>query len=106
MGPSLRCFSARRVKPRVVDGEGVDPFARGRLDDEAVLLDAGLAFERETPWHQKRPPLLFVTLGPRSLKGRLGTGKVRRRPEEVLFRRPISVERTRSPLPKESEEWP
>jgi Asp-tRNA(Asn)/Glu-tRNA(Gln) amidotransferase A subunit family amidase len=29
----------------------------GRLDDEATLLDAGLAFERETPWHTKRPPL-------------------------------------------------
>jgi len=29
----------------------------GRLDDEASLLDAGLAFERETPWHTKRPPL-------------------------------------------------
>ena len=32
----------------------------GRLDDEATLLDAGLAFERETPWHAKRPPL-FAT---------------------------------------------
>jgi len=29
----------------------------GRLDEEATLLDAGLAFERETPWHTKRPPL-------------------------------------------------
>jgi Asp-tRNA(Asn)/Glu-tRNA(Gln) amidotransferase A subunit family amidase len=29
----------------------------GRLDDEATLLDAGLAFERETPWHTRRPPL-------------------------------------------------
>ena len=29
----------------------------GRLDDEATLLDAGLAFERETPWHTQRPPL-------------------------------------------------
>ena len=29
----------------------------GRLDDEATLLDAGLAYERETPWHTKRPPL-------------------------------------------------
>lgn len=29
----------------------------GRLDDEATLLDAGHAFERETPWHTKRPPL-------------------------------------------------
>ena len=29
----------------------------GRLDDEATLLDAGLAFERETPWHTKRPPI-------------------------------------------------
>ena len=29
----------------------------GRLDDEATLLDAGLAFERETPWHTWRPPL-------------------------------------------------
>ncbi len=29
----------------------------GRLDDEATLLDAGLAFERETPWRLRRPPL-------------------------------------------------
>lgn len=29
----------------------------GRLEDEATLLDAGLAFERETPWHTRRPPL-------------------------------------------------
>ncbi len=29
----------------------------GRLDDEATLLDAGLVFERETPWHSRRPPL-------------------------------------------------
>lgn len=29
----------------------------GRLDDEATLLDAGLAFEQETPWHTRRPPL-------------------------------------------------
>lgn len=29
----------------------------GRLDDEATLLEAGLAFERETPWHTIRPPL-------------------------------------------------
>ncbi|MBK5254398.1 MAG: amidase [Vicinamibacteria bacterium] len=29
----------------------------GRLDDEATLLDAGLAFERQTPWHARRPPL-------------------------------------------------
>lgn len=28
----------------------------GRLDDEATLLDAGLTFERATPWHEKRPP--------------------------------------------------
>jgi Asp-tRNA(Asn)/Glu-tRNA(Gln) amidotransferase A subunit family amidase len=32
----------------------------GRLDDEATLLDAGLAFERETPWHTRRPPLFLV----------------------------------------------
>jgi Asp-tRNA(Asn)/Glu-tRNA(Gln) amidotransferase A subunit family amidase len=29
----------------------------GRLDDEATLLDAGLAFEQATPWHTRRPPL-------------------------------------------------
>ncbi|MEO8359093.1 MAG: amidase [Vicinamibacteria bacterium] len=29
----------------------------GRIDDEATLLDAALAFERETPWHARRPPL-------------------------------------------------
>lgn len=29
----------------------------GRLDDEATLLDAGLAFERATPWRERRPPL-------------------------------------------------
>jgi Asp-tRNA(Asn)/Glu-tRNA(Gln) amidotransferase A subunit family amidase len=29
----------------------------GRLDDEAALLDAGLAFERATPWSKRRPPL-------------------------------------------------
>lgn len=29
----------------------------GRLDDEATLLDAGLAFERRTSWHARRPPL-------------------------------------------------
>lgn len=29
----------------------------GRLDDEATLLDAGLVFERDTPWHSRRPPL-------------------------------------------------
>lgn len=29
----------------------------GRLDDEATLLEAGLAFERATPWHTMRPPL-------------------------------------------------
>ena len=29
----------------------------GRLDDEATLLDLGLGFERETPWHNRRPPL-------------------------------------------------
>ena len=29
----------------------------GHLDDEATLLDLGLAFERETPWHTRRPPL-------------------------------------------------
>ncbi len=28
----------------------------GRLDDEATVLDAGLAFERETSWHTRRPP--------------------------------------------------
>jgi Asp-tRNA(Asn)/Glu-tRNA(Gln) amidotransferase A subunit family amidase len=27
----------------------------GRIDDEATLLDAALAFERETPWHERRP---------------------------------------------------
>lgn len=32
----------------------------GRLDDEATLLDAGHAFERETPWHTRRPPLFAV----------------------------------------------
>ena len=29
----------------------------GRLDDEATLLDAGLAFERATDWRKRRPPL-------------------------------------------------
>lgn len=29
----------------------------GRLDDEATLLDAGHAFQRETDWHRRRPPL-------------------------------------------------
>ena len=31
----------------------------GPLDHEATLLDAGLAFERETPWHTRRPPLFL-----------------------------------------------